>query len=85
LVNEQQIFINGTIDAGVTYTIDLREDAISVVDQGGTVHTNKVTAFSDLADWALVAGTTNTIWVTASAFGTASAAQLVYRDRFVSY
>lgn len=78
-------FTGSTIAAGIVYTIDLGRDTLSVVDQGGTIHTSKLTDDSDLGSWALAAGQSNYVQVTASTSGTASQAQIVYRNRYVSY
>lgn len=78
-------FTGSTIPAGVTYTIDLSREVLSVVDQGGTVHTDELTDDSDLGSWALAAGQSNVVSVTAGSTGTASVAQIVYRGRHVSY
>lgn len=78
-------FTGSTIAVGVVYTIDLGRDTLSVVDQGGTIHTSKLTDDSDLGSWALAAGQSNYVQVTASTSGTASQAQIVYRNRYVSY
>lgn len=78
-------FTGSTIPAGVTYTIDLSRDTLSVVDQGGTIHTDELTDDSDLGSWTIAAGQSNYVQVTAATSGTASAAQIVYRNRYVSY
>lgn len=83
-------FTGATIPAGATYTIDLRADALSVVDSGGTVRTNLLTDDSDLGTWALapsplVIGGTNIVRVSSTTSSTASLVTLTYRNRYTSY
>jgi hypothetical protein len=77
-------FTGSTVPAGVTYTIDLQRDALSVVDSGGTVRTSALTDDSDLSSWNFDGGV-QSVAVTSSAGGTASSTQIVYRNRYVSY
>lgn len=78
-------FTGSTVPAGDTYTIDLQRAALSVVDSGGTVRTNALTDDSDISGWNFDSSGPQSITVTASAGGTASSTQIVYRDRYVSY
>jgi hypothetical protein len=77
-------FTGSTVPAGDYYTIDLRRDALFAVDSGGTVRTIALSDDSALAGWNFD-GPVQNISVTASAGGTASSTQIVYRNRYVSY
>lgn len=83
--NTRLDFTGSSISAGQSYTINLRSNALSVVDSGGTVRTGELEEDSDLSEWALWDTGNIGISVSHVSVGTAAKTQIVYRNRYVSY
>jgi len=77
-----KIEVSGTIASGDTWTFDLRYGRKTVIDQTGANKSSSITADSSLATFAIERGA-NSITVTGSSTGAASAVDLVYYTRYV--
>lgn len=75
-------FTGSTIGNGVTYTIDLRYGAKTVVDSSSVNRVSQLTTASNLATWRLVPGA-NSIRATGSSISAATSILVQYNQRYI--
>lgn len=75
-------FTGNTVGGGVTYTIDLRYGAKTVIDSSGVNRVNELTTSSDLATWRLVPGV-NSIHAVGASITSATSILVQYNQRFI--
>jgi hypothetical protein len=75
-------FTGSSIGSGVTYTIDLRYGAKTVVDSSSVNRIGQLTAASDLATWRLVPGN-NSITAEGTSISAATDILIQYNQRFI--
>ncbi len=75
-------FTGNSVGGGVTYTIDLRYGAKTIVDSSSVNRVSELTTASNLATWRLIPGA-NSIGVTGSGISSATSILVQYNQRFI--